>query len=68
MRIKRKQTLAMWRRLAGLSQQEFADKLNVTRATVSSWENGTLPRSENIVKIEQVLNIKFFDDVIMPKE
>lgn len=28
------------RRLTGLTQQEMADKLNVSRTTVTGWENG----------------------------
>ncbi len=66
--IKRKQTLATWRNLAHMTQKEFADEVGVDRATVSAWENGKIPRAKNIEKIEQVLNIRFFDDVVMPKQ
>jgi len=66
--IKRKQPLATWRNLAHMTQEQFAEKVGVDRATVSAWENGKLPRAKNIAKIEQVLNIRFFDDVVMPKQ
>jgi transcriptional regulator with XRE-family HTH domain len=52
-----------------MTQEQFADALGVDRATVSQWENGrTMPRLKNIAKIEEVLKIRYFDDVIMPKQ
>ena len=40
------------RRSKGLSQEEFAAKLNVVRQTVSKWENGlSVPDSEMLVRI-----------------
>ncbi len=40
----------------GLSQDELAKKLNVSRQAVSKWESGVLPDVNNLVKIS-----KFFD-------
>lgn len=39
-----------------LSQEQLAEKLNVTRQAVSKWESGALPDVDNIVKISS-----FFD-------
>lgn len=69
MRISRKQPLAIWRKLAGYSQDAFAKEIKVNRASVSAWENGTkMPRANNIAKIEEVLNIDYFNDVVVPKQ
>ena len=41
----------------GLSQEEFAAKLNVVRQTVSKWENGlSVPDAEMLIKIADELN------------
>ncbi|MCF0111462.1 MAG: helix-turn-helix transcriptional regulator [Erysipelotrichaceae bacterium] len=40
------------RKSKGLSQEEFASKLNVVRQTVSKWENGlSVPDSETLIRI-----------------
>ena len=45
-----------------LTQDDFAEKLGVTRQTVSSWENGrSYPDIENIVKISEIFNISLDD-------
>lgn len=40
----------------GFSQEQLAEKLNVSRQAVSKWESGALPDVDNIVKISS-----FFD-------
>lgn len=68
MRYRTRQPLKVWRIMANLSQEQFAEAIGVDRATVSLWENGKAqPRAENIAKIEKVLKVKWFDDVIVPK-
>ncbi|MBQ1712581.1 MAG: helix-turn-helix domain-containing protein [Firmicutes bacterium] len=42
----------------GITQQEFADRLSVTRQTVSRWEAGTVfPDIEKIADIAKTLNV-----------
>ena len=46
------------RNAAGLTQQEFADRLFISRDLVSKWENGTRrPDLETFEKIAEVLGI-----------
>ena len=35
-----KENLARYRKSAGMSQEDLADKLQLTRQTISKWENG----------------------------
>lgn len=39
------------RKQNGLSQEQLAEKLNVSRQAVSKWEMGTIPDMENMVKL-----------------
>ena len=40
------------------SQEEFAEKLDVSRQAVSRWENGTvLPDAQNILRISKLFNV-----------
>ena len=42
------------RRAAGLTQEQFAEELNVSRQAVSRWEQGTaLPDAGNLLKLRQ---------------
>lgn len=44
------------RKQKGLSQQEFAIKLNVVRQTISKWENGlSVPDSDMLISISEIL-------------
>ena len=44
------------RKSKGLSQEEFAIKLNVVRQTISKWEQGlSVPDSEMLISISEVL-------------
>ncbi len=48
--------LLFLRRQSGLSQEQIAEKLNVSRQAVSRWEAGAIPDMENVIKISS-----FFD-------
>ncbi|MBR4057357.1 MAG: helix-turn-helix transcriptional regulator [Oscillospiraceae bacterium] len=42
------------RKTHGWSQEDFAEKLNVSRQTISRWENGTaLPDVQNVLQISK---------------
>jgi transcriptional regulator with XRE-family HTH domain len=50
--------IAAKRKDIGLSQMEFADRLSVTRQTVSRWENGTvMPDIDKISDIASILGV-----------
>lgn len=43
----------------GYSQQDIADKLNVTRSAVSGWELGrNEPDLQTIIKLKEILRVK----------
>ncbi|MBR4889305.1 MAG: helix-turn-helix transcriptional regulator [Clostridia bacterium] len=43
------------RKANGWSQEDFAEKLNVSRQAISRWENGTaLPDAKNILQISKL--------------
>lgn len=42
----------------GWSQEDFAEKLNVSRQAISRWENGTaLPDAQNVLQISKLFNV-----------
>jgi len=41
----------------GMNQDELAEKLNVTRNSISAWENGTKPSLENAKKIADFFGV-----------
>lgn len=46
------------RKNQGWSQEDFAEKLDVSRQAISRWENGTaLPDAQNILRIVKLFNI-----------
>ena len=46
------------RKMNGWSQEDFAEKLNVSRQAVSRWENGTaLPDAQNILQISKLFQV-----------
>ncbi|MBR2333885.1 MAG: helix-turn-helix transcriptional regulator [Clostridia bacterium] len=50
------------RKIAGLNQKDFAEKLGTTQQRVSEWECGKVePTLYNIIAIIQVLDITFED-------
>lgn len=48
------------RKKAGLSQEEVANRLDVSRQTVSKWEvNQTVPELKNIKLLSQLYNVSY---------
>ena len=55
------------RKQKGLSQEELASKLNVSRQTVSKWEIGdSTPDMEKLIAISDLFNISL-DELVMDK-
>lgn len=61
--------ISEYRRSIGLSQEELADKLYVTRQALSKWENGTsVPSIDTLCEISRIFGVSFeqilglFDD------
>jgi len=68
MTVKRKLPIKAARIAAGLSQEELAKELGVTRMTVSNWENNK--RGMRTTAFYLFCKITGFstDDIIMPKK
>ena len=46
------------RKERGWSQEDFAEKLDVSRQAISRWENGTaLPDAQNVLQISKLFNV-----------
>ena len=46
------------RKVNGWSQEDFAEKMNVSRQAISRWENGTaLPDAQNVLQISKLFNV-----------
>lgn len=46
------------RKESGWSQEDLAEKMNVSRQAISRWENGTaLPDANNILQLSKLFNI-----------
>ncbi|MBR3234653.1 MAG: response regulator [Atopobiaceae bacterium] len=53
------ETLSRLRTKRGLSQQELADRLHVTRSAVANWEAGhRMPAASTIMQIAQLLDVE----------
>ena len=53
-----KEKLYELRRLKGLSQEEIGEKINVSRQTISKWENGqTTPELEKLIELSKIFDI-----------
>jgi len=60
--MKLEEKLMKLRKENAWSQEEFAEKLNVTRQTVSKWELGqTTPDTDNLTKIASIFGISVND-------
>ncbi|MBU9727167.1 helix-turn-helix transcriptional regulator [Diplocloster modestus] len=59
MLLKLGKTLAEYRHAAGLTQQEAADKIHVSRQCLGNWETGNRePRFGDIVQLCQLYGIE----------
>ena len=52
------ENLAKYRKKAGYSQEELADKLGVSRQAVSKWERGEAsPDTENLIALSRLYGV-----------
>ena len=50
--------LYMLRKKSGLSQEQLAEQLNVSRQAISKWESGqSIPESDKLITISQYFNV-----------
>ncbi len=55
------------RRQAGMSQQELADQLHVSRQSISKWELGTAtPDLDNLVRLSELFGVSL-DELVLGK-
>lgn len=55
--------LRSWRRASGIKQQGLADRLGVTQATISRWENGLdEPSAKILAKIRELIGSRKISD------
>lgn len=60
--------LAQLRKEHGLSQNDLAEKLNVSRQAISRWEQGlAMPSSDNLIYLSRLYGITL-DELIYEKE
>ena len=53
--------LRYYRKMAGLTQEELAKKINVTKMTISHYESGQREADSSVIlKLAKALNIKAF--------
>ena len=53
------------RKLSGMTQEQLAEKIDVSRQTISKWESdSTSPDLESIVKISRIFHVSL--DVLSP--
>ena len=56
------------RKLAGMTQEQLAEKLNIARQTLSKWENGTsMPDVESIVRLSSLFHTSL-DELLLEEE
>ena len=51
--------IASLRKQKGLSQEELAEKLYVTRQALSKWENGSVPSIDIVLLLAKSFNVSF---------
>lgn len=56
------------RKLSGMTQEQLAEKINVSRQTISKWESGgTSPDLKSIVKISKLFQVSL-DDLLTEED
>lgn len=56
------------RKLSGMTQEQMAEKLHVSRQTISKWESGnTLPDLESMVRIGRMFQLSL-DDLLLKED
>ncbi len=56
--MKLQEKIIKLRKENGWSQEEFAERMNVSRQAISRWENGTaLPDANNILQLSKLFNV-----------
>ena len=56
------------RERAGLTQEDVAEAMNVSRQAVSKWESGlSRPSSENLIRLARLLNVELTDIIGQPE-
>lgn len=56
------------RKLSGMTQEQMAEKLHVSRQTISKWESGnTLPDLESMVRIGRIFQLSL-DDLLLKED
>ena len=64
-----KETLAAAREQRGMTQQDLAEKLYVTRQAVSRWETGeTVPNTETLKLLSRVFDVSINTLLGMPRQ
>lgn len=57
--------ISQLRKLSGMTQEQLAEKLNVSRQTISKWESGgTTPDLESMVKVSKIFQVSL-DDLLL---
>jgi transcriptional regulator with XRE-family HTH domain len=68
MRVKFEERIQLIRKEKGLSQEEFAEKLGVSRQAVAKWEAGlSYPDVDNLIAISSIFKISI-DCLLKPEE
>ena len=56
------------RKLSGMTQEQLAEKLNISRQTLSKWENGTsIPDVESVVRLSVLFNTSL-EELLLEEE
>ena len=56
------------RRLSGMTQEQLAEKLNISRQTLSKWENGTgMPDVESVVRLSVLFHTSL-EELLLEEE